>query len=118
MAYDLGANEIARSQFHLVWPGITINVMPGRPNISIGPVLPLEPGRTRRFLDYFFSPGEDEAWIADYLAFDDQVGAEDRVIVESVQRGVASGALEGGRLLVSSEKLIADFGCRVASALG
>ena len=82
-----------------------------------GPILPVEAGRTGRFLDYFFSPGEDEAWIADYLAFDDQVGAEDRVIVESVQRGVSSGALDTGRLLVSSETLIADFGRRVAAAL-
>jgi phenylpropionate dioxygenase-like ring-hydroxylating dioxygenase large terminal subunit len=116
-AYDLGANEIPRGQFHLVWPGIALNVMPGRPNISIGPIRPLGPGRTQRFLDYFFSPGEDEAWIDDYLAFDDQVGVEDRALVESVQRGVSSGALEGGRLLVSSEHLIADFGRRVTAAL-
>ena len=117
LGYDLGANEIERSQFHLLWPGTAINVMPGRPNISIGPIVPLEPARTRRFLDYFFAPGEDEAWIAEYLAFDDQVGVEDRTLVEGVQRGVASGALDGGRLLVSSETLIADFGRRVAAAL-
>jgi choline monooxygenase len=116
-AYDLGAHEIPRGQFHLVWPGIALNVMPGRPNISIGPIRPLSPGRTQRFLDYFFAPGEDEAWIDDYLAFDDQVGVEDKALVESVQRGVSSGALEGGQLLVSSEKLIADFGRRVAAAL-
>ena len=73
--------------------------------------------RTQRYLDYFFAAGEDEAWIDDYLAFDDQVGAEDKALVEGVQRGVSSGALEGGRLLVSSEKLIADFGRRVAAAL-
>jgi choline monooxygenase len=116
-AYDLGANEIPRGQFHLLWPGTALNVMPGRPNISIGPIRPLAPGRTRRFLDYFFAPGEDESWIDDYLAFDDQVGVEDKSLVESVQRGVASGALEQGRLLVSSEKLIADFGRRVAEAI-
>ena len=39
------------------------------------------------------------------------------MIVESVQRGVSSGALDTGRLLVSSETLIADFGRRVAAAL-
>jgi phenylpropionate dioxygenase-like ring-hydroxylating dioxygenase large terminal subunit len=115
--YDLGAREVPRGQFHLVWPGIALNLMPGRPNISIGPIRPLGPGRTQRYLDYFFAAGEDEAWIDEYLAFDDQVGAEDKALVESVQRGVSSGALEGGRLLVSSEKLIADFGRRVAAAL-
>ncbi len=91
--------------------------MPGRPNVSIGPIQPLAPARTGRFLDYFFAPGEDERWIDDYIAFDDQVGVEDRGLVESVQRGVSSGALEGGRLLVSSESLIADFAQRVSAAL-
>jgi choline monooxygenase len=117
MGYDLGANEIPDGQFHLLWPGTLINVMPGRPNISIGPLQPLATGRSGRFLDYFFAPGEDDSWISDYLAFDDQVGVEDREIVESVQRGVASGALDSGLLLVSSEGLIAEFGRRVASAL-
>jgi choline monooxygenase len=116
-AYDLGNGEIPQGQFHLIWPGVAINIMPGRPNISIGPIAPLSPSRTARLLDYFFAAGEGEAWIADYLAFDDQVGAEDKALVESVQRGVSSGALDRGRLLVSSERLIADFGRRVAAAI-
>ncbi len=116
-AYDLGAHEIPQGQFHLVWPGIAINIMPGRPNISIGPIVPLSPSRTLRFLDYFFVAGEDEAWIGAYLAFDHQVGVEDKRLVESVQRGVSSGALDAGRLLVSSERLIADFGRRVTAAI-
>ena len=51
---------VARGQFHFLWPNITINVMPGHPNLSIGPVVPAErtgvplprllrrPGRRRR----------------------------------------------------------------------
>ena len=31
-----------------------------------------------RFLDYFFGPDVDQAWIDDLIAFDDQVGSEDR----------------------------------------
>ncbi|MGZ4394879.1 MAG: SRPBCC family protein [Gaiellaceae bacterium] len=73
--------------------------------------------RTRRFLDYFFAPGADDAWIDDLLAFDNQVGAEDTVLVEGVQRGVSSGGLERGALLPRSEVLIADFQQRVAAAL-
>ena len=65
--------------------------MPGRGNFSIGPVVPLGAERTYRFLDYFFLPGTDEQWIADYLELDDQVGAEDRVLVERVQVGMRSG---------------------------
>jgi phenylpropionate dioxygenase-like ring-hydroxylating dioxygenase large terminal subunit len=96
-------------QFHLVWPALKVNVMPGRPNMSIGPLTPAAPGHTTGVLDYFFAAGEDPGWIADYIELDDQVGAEDRVLVESVQRGMAAGMLEHGELLLPSEELIAVF---------
>ena len=54
----------------------------------------------------------------EYLELDDQVGAEDRVLVENVQRGVASGGLEAGTLLPESEKLIAWFQALVVEELG
>jgi choline monooxygenase len=101
-------------QFHLVWPALKVNVMPGEPNLSIGPLEPVAPGRTEGFLDYFFAPGAEPAWIEAFLALDDQVGAEDTVLVESVQRGMASGAFESGRLLLPSEQLIAAFQAWVA----
>jgi choline monooxygenase len=110
--------EVARGQFHLLFPGTVVNVMPGKPNLSIGPVVPRGPDRTYRFLDYFVGPDMDDEWLADYLALDDQVGAEDRVLVENVQRGVASGGLQAGTLLPESEKLIAWFQSLVVEALG
>jgi carnitine monooxygenase subunit len=109
--------DVARSQFHFLWPNTMINIFPGRPNFSIGPVLPAGATRTERFLDYFFAPGVDEAWIEELLAFDGQVGAEDKVLVENVQRGVATGLVASGRLLPDSERLIVDFQHRVAEAL-
>ena len=109
--------EVARSQFHFLWPNTMINIFPGRTNLSIGPVLPAGPERTERFLDYFFGPGVDERWIGELLEFDDQVGREDRALVENVQRGVATGLLEHGELLPESERLIVDFQQRVTSAL-
>ncbi|HXY81781.1 MAG TPA: aromatic ring-hydroxylating dioxygenase subunit alpha [Gaiellaceae bacterium] len=110
--------ELPRSQFHFLWPNLTVNIFPGRPNISIGPVVPLTPERSYRFLDYFFGPDVDQAWIDDLMAFDDQVGSEDRVLVEGVQRGVASGALEHGHLLSRSEQLIGHFQQLTSTALG
>lgn len=101
--------ELPRSQFHFLWPNLTVNIFPGRPNISIGPVVPLTPDRTHRFLDYFFTPGVDQAWIDELMAFDDQVGREDRTLVEGVHRGVTSGALEHGYLMGRSEQLIGHF---------
>jgi carnitine monooxygenase subunit len=114
--YDVDG-EILRSQFHFLWPNTMINIFPGRVNLSIGPVLPAGPTRTERFLDYFFGPGVDDGWVEELLDFDGQVGAEDRALVESVQRGVSTGLIENGRLLAESERLIADFQRRVRAAL-
>jgi phenylpropionate dioxygenase-like ring-hydroxylating dioxygenase large terminal subunit len=101
--------ELPRGQFHFLWPNLGVNIFPGRPNISIGPMVPLAPDRTYRFLDYFFGAGVDQAWIDELMAFDDQVGSEDRALVEGVQRGVRSGSLEHGFLMSSSEQLIGHF---------
>jgi phenylpropionate dioxygenase-like ring-hydroxylating dioxygenase large terminal subunit len=115
--FDAGG-AIERGQFHFLFPNTTLNVMPGRPNLSIGPVIPHGTERTYRFLDYFVAPDASEEWIDDFLAFDDQVGAEDRALVERVQAGVRSGLLDGGRLLPKSERLIAHFQGLLVEALG
>jgi hypothetical protein len=75
--------------------GLKVNVMPGRPNMSIGPLVPEGPERTHGFLDYFFAGDADPTWVADFLALDDQVGVEDRVLVESVQSGMRQARLSG-----------------------
>ena len=106
-----------RGQFHLVYPNTGINVFPGPPNLSIGPIAPAGTGRTERYLDYFFAPGVDEEWVRDFFAYDDRIGREDTALVESVHRGATSGALEHGRLLESSEPLLAAFQQWVASRL-
>jgi choline monooxygenase len=100
---------VERGQFHFLWPNVTLNIMPGHPNLSIGPVVPAGPERTSRFLDYFVGPEVEDDWIRDLLEFDDQVGAEDTVLVERVQRGLRGGGLEHGRLMLESERLIAHF---------
>ena len=92
--------------------------MPGRGNLSIGPVVPLGSERTYRLLDYFFLPGTDEQWIADFLELDTQVGAEDRVLVERVQMGMRSGVVTEGTLMPESERLIAHFERLLVDALG
>jgi choline monooxygenase len=107
----------AHGQFHFVWPNLKINVFPGPPNLSIGPIWPEGPERSRGFLDYFFAAGEDEQWIADLLELDDQVGREDTALVANVQKGVRAGILDEGRLLGESERLIAHFDRLVREAL-
>lgn len=100
---------VERGQFHFLWPNMTINVMPGHPNISIGPIVPTGPEQTSRFLDYFVGAEVEDAWIREMIAFDDQVGAEDTVLVERVQKGLRSGLVDHGRLMGESEQLIAHF---------
>jgi phenylpropionate dioxygenase-like ring-hydroxylating dioxygenase large terminal subunit len=101
--------ELRRSQFHFLWPNLGVNIFPGKPNISLGPMVPLATDRTYLFLDYFFGPAVDQAWIDELMAFDDQVGSEDRMLVEGVQRGMAGGGLEHGYLMGHSEQLIGHF---------
>ena len=109
--------ELPRSQFHFLWPNLGVNIFPGRPNISIGPMVPITPDRTYRFLDYFFGADVDQEWIDELMAFDDQVGIEDRDLVEGAHRGIASGALEHGYLMGQSEQLIGHFQQLTAAAL-
>jgi choline monooxygenase len=113
----LSGGEVARSQFHFLWPNFGINVFPGKPNLSCGSMLPIAPERTARFLDYFFTPEVDQAWVDELLAFDGQIGREDTALVEGVQRGVRSGVLTEGRLLSQSEQLVAHFQGLCAEAL-
>jgi choline monooxygenase len=114
----LAGGEVERSQFHFLWPNFGINVFPGQPNLSCGPILPAGPERTARFLDYFFAPGVDQAWIDELVAFDNQIGREDTALVEGVQRGVRTGVVPEGRLLTESERLVAHFQRLCVEALG
>jgi len=77
-------------------PNTRINVFPGSPNLSIGPALPDGPERTTGYHDYFFGPEVTHEEKEELIAFDSQVGAEDRVLVESVQRGMRAGLLGQG----------------------
>jgi choline monooxygenase len=109
--------ELSVGQFHFIWPNTGINIFPGRPNLSIGPILPLTPDRTRRVLDYFFAADATDEWVEEFLEFDDQVGREDAKLVELVQRGAGAGVIPEGRLLPDSEQLVAGFQARVREAL-
>ena len=115
-AYD-AAGEVSHGQYHFVWPATAVNIHPGRANLSIGTIAPAGPERARRLLDYFFADGADATWIEDLIAFDDEVGREDTVLVERVQRGVVSGAIADGRLIDGSEQLVEHFQSLVREAL-
>jgi choline monooxygenase len=103
------AGGVPEGQFHLLFPSMKFNSYPGPPNLSIGPLWPVAPDRCRGYLDYWYAPDADPAWIEEMLTFDDQVGAEDTGLVEAVQAGAGSGLVAEGRLLAHDEQLIARF---------
>jgi len=76
------------------------------------------PSRSHGFTDRFFGPEVTEEFIKEMLAFDDEVGAQDQDLVEWVQAGVSSGAVEAGHLLLDSERLVAAFQRYLAQSLG
>jgi choline monooxygenase len=104
-------------QFHLVWPALKVIVYPGEANLSLGPVWPTGPEQSAGFLDYFFGADVSEQTMRELIEFDDQVGREDRELVESVQQGLRSGLIDHGRLLLDSERLIDAFQERLAARL-
>ncbi|MDX6490349.1 MAG: choline monooxygenase, partial [Gaiellaceae bacterium] len=113
----LEGGDVPEGQFHWLWPVTKLYAMPGAQNLAAGPVAPLGPERTSAYLDYYFTEDATEEEIEELIAFDDQVGLEDRALVESVQAGVRSGLLSEGRLMPESERLLAHFQGLVREAL-
>jgi phenylpropionate dioxygenase-like ring-hydroxylating dioxygenase large terminal subunit len=116
IAYD-ARGAVTQSQYHFLWPNFTISINPGYPNLSVAVWMPDGPGRSRGFSDQFFGVGVPEDFARDMMAFDDQVGAEDDALTDSVQRGLRAGVPAQGRFLVESEQLVIRFQKMVLSAL-
>lgn len=114
---DVGGS-VREAQNHLWFPTMKFNMLPGHPNLSIGPLWPTGPETCSGYLDYWFGDEADSAWIESLLELDNQIGAEDTGLVEAVQRGVRSGMLERGWVLGGSETLIGQFQDYIRERLG
>lgn len=95
--------------FFLLWPNTTINVMPGLPHIYILGFTPLDTTHSIGYKDYYTAPGIDPERFGEMKTYFDHLGQEDRLLVESVQRGLRSGRVRYGRLMSSSEGMIQHF---------
>ncbi len=113
----VGDGPIRQAQYHLVWPNLTINIEAGPMNVSVDTWRPVSPDRTVGTSDYFFADDVSDETARELIAFSSQVGEEDDALVESVQRGLASGMVPQGRLLPTSERLIQHFQRLVFDAL-
>lgn len=116
--YD-GAGVGAHGDFHYVFPNLVSYVPPGLPVLAIGPVVPVAADRTWRSHEYLALPEVTDDQLAALVAWDDEVGAEDRVLVEAVQAGMAAAPLlERGVLMPESEHLVGWFADRVRATRG
>ena len=100
---------VSEAHFHWLWPTFTLNVLPGAPNLTVFYFVPIAPDRTLTVSDSFYGDEVSEEEIASIRDFGNQVFAEDQALVESIQRAAASGGLNEGRLMLSSEHLIQHF---------
>ena len=114
--YD-ARGEVSQAQYHLLWPNITININPGFPNLSVDVWVPDGPNKTKGFSEQYFGPGVTEEFAHELIEFNKQVGYEDDVLTNSVQRGLLGGIPERGRFLINSENLCIHFQKLVVNAL-
>lgn len=90
-----------------MWPNTMLNVLPGR--LQTNRVIPLDAQRCRVEFDYYYSTDADPALSERDREFADVVQAEDIAICEAVQRGLASGSYEAGRLNPTRESGVWHF---------
>ena len=92
-----------------LWPNILFSLYGNPPNLQAISVTPIDAGHSRQVVDYFFTGDPSKAQIRSDVEFSDLVTREDIVLCESVQRGLRSGAIEHGKLMLSRERGIQHF---------
>ena len=103
--------------YYWLWPNTMLNILPGR--LQTNRVVPVAPDRCRVEFDFYYAPDDSEAGQARRAAdraFSDVVQDEDIAICEDVQRGLASGSYEAGRLNPLRENAVHHFHERVRRA--
>ena len=114
--YD-AKGSVRQAQYHLLWPNFTVSINPGFPNLSIDVWIPDGPNKTKGFSEQYFAPGVDKKWAEELIEFNQEVGKEDDVLTNSVQRGLMGGLPAIGRFLTNSEHLCLHFQKLVVEAL-
>ena len=92
-----------------LWPNAMFAASANPPSLQVILSRPVDPEHTRETIDYYFSDDVSETQIEEYLAFSRRVTDEDIVLCESVQRGMRSGVLQRGMLMLSREAGIQHF---------
>jgi choline monooxygenase len=92
-----------------LWPNVMFSLTSDPPGMQVISAIPIDAGHTRQVVDYFFAADVGDQQVRDAVEFSDLVTREDIVLCESVQRGLRSGAIERGHLMLSRERGIQHF---------
>lgn len=108
LPYD-PAGAFASANFAFLWPNFTLVQNPGPTNLMAFYFVPTGPEHTVVISEYMFGEDASAETVKAMIDFNVLVGAEDQRLVESVQRGLRSGRVNQGRLLLDSERLLQHF---------
>ena len=101
--------------YYFIFPNVMLNVMPGR--LQTNRVLPLAPDRCRVEFEWFYSPTDAAmARVDNDREFTNAIQDEDVAICEWVQKGLASGRYEPGRLCPRREAGVWHFHQKLRTA--
>lgn len=94
--------------YYFVYPNIMLNILPGR--MQTNRILPNGLNRCFVEFDYYYSDDPDvHARMENEQKFADEIQEEDILICERVQKGLASGIYEAGRLNPKRESGVLHF---------
>src|SRR5947209_6588711 len=106
--YTIGEG-VENGFYVFLWPNFILNIYPGPGNVSLNLILPTATGESRAIYEYCFVDEVSDAEVSDFITFIDQVQREDIVLCESVQRGLASGYFDQGKLMLCREMALRHF---------
>jgi choline monooxygenase len=103
---DDGLYGTGEARYVFIWPNTMLNILPNR--VQTNRVIATGPARCEVEFGYYYLPGEERRAPEDD-AFSTEVQAEDAMICERVQKGLASGAYTPGRLSPQQESAVWHF---------
>jgi choline monooxygenase len=107
------AGPVAGSHWHLLFPATTINIYPGEGAVEATWYWPIDAATTGGKTAVFLPRGTSEEYARQITELSLKVGEEDNALCEAMHRGMASGAVDGARLMEVSEELLVRFQARV-----
>jgi choline monooxygenase len=93
--------------YFFLYPNTMLNILPGR--LQTNRVVPLDAERCRVDFDYYYAGHVGAAQRCRDIEFSDRVQAEDAAVCGAVQRGLASGSYDTGRLNPQHESGVHHF---------